>query len=728
MNGRTVHELRASPQPVFSQGSRPLLRAGRRQTSRPPFIRMRRSFALVACLALLPAAAAPSVLPKPGSVESREGSLAIASGSAVGSTEDAGAKLAARRFASLVQSLHGVKLEPRPKSPQAPVRFEKVADGTLGAEGYRLEVTKGEAIVRAQGDAGLQHGASTLVQLASRMGDGLSIDAVSIADKPRFAWRGLMVDSARHYQSPEFLGRFIDWMALHKLNVLHWHLTDDQAWRLEIRKYPRLTQVGAWRVPAGAAREDIDPGTGKARRYGGFYSQATVRKLVRYAAERGITIVPEIDMPGHASAAMVAYPKLAAIDDPPRAVPADWGIYPNVYSLDESTFAFIEDVLREVMALFPGPYVHIGGDEVIRDQWLSARGRARMAQLGIDDPAKLQPYFTNRLGRFLAANGRRLVGWDEVLEPGLPADAVVMSWRGTKGAQQAAREGFDTVVAAHPTLYFDNRQSGREEEPPGRVATFGVDDVYAFDPMPAELSGDAGRHVLGVQGNLWTEHIRTEERLAVMAFPRAAAVAELGWAPPDSRDPRDFRGRLDKMMSSYDALGLGEAARMQRLRDEPAPTPDPLRRTSRQLKLCSENIALMLEDDAPPRGPRAVFTLDIGNPCWIFAGAPLDGVTAISARVGQLPFNFQIGEDVKKIHFAQPVSRDGELEVHLGTCEGEILARLPVAPATLSNAVTSLPAAAIKPRAGAHDLCLRFAQPRLEPLWALDRVELGGPR
>jgi len=255
-----------------------------------------------------------------------------------------------------------------------------------------------------------------------------------------------------------------------------------------------------------------------------------------------------------------------------------------------------------------------------------------------------------------------------------------------------------------------------------------VDDVYAFDPMPADLPAEAARHVLGVQGNLWTEHIRTEERLAVMAFPRAAAVAELGWAPAGSRDPRDFRRRLEAMMTTYEALGLGEAARMQRLRDAPPPPLDAHRRTSRELKLCSENIALMLEDDAPPRGPRAVFTLDIGNPCWIFPAAPLDGVTAIVAGVGQLPFNFQIGEDVKKIHFAQPVSRDGELEVHLDTCDGELLARLPVAPATRSNAVTVLPPATIPSHQGNHDLCMRFAQPRLEPVWALDTVELRSAR
>ena len=696
------------------------------ETSRPPFIRMRRTLAVVACLATLPAVAAPWVVPAPDSVELREGSLKLDARSTVSATADAGAQRAAQRFAALVGKAQGVRLAWRANDARAAVRFEKVADATMGPEAYRLEVTPARAVVRARGDAGLQYGASTLVQLATRAGEGVVLDAMAIRDEPRFAWRGAMIDSARHYQSPEFLERFIDWMAFHKLNVLHWHLTDDQAWRLEIRKYPRLTQVGAWRVPAGAARENIDPRTHKPRVYGGFYSQATVRRLVRYAADRGVTIVPEIDMPGHASAAIAAYPKLAAIDDPPREVPADWGIYRNVYSLDESTFRFMEDVLREVMALFPGRYIHVGGDEVVKDQWLSPRGRARMAALGIDDPAKLQPYFTRRIARFLASHGRRAVGWDEILEGEIPRDAVVMSWRGTKGALQAAREGHDTVIAAHPTLYFDSRQSSREEEPPGRTTTVTVDDVYGFDLLPAGLPAEEARHVLGVQGNLWTEHIRTEERLAAMAFPRLAAVAELGWSRADGRDPARFRERLDAVLALYPALGLEGPARLETLRRAPVSVPDPMRRTSRQLKPCSENIGLMLEDDAPPTGPRATFTLDVMNPCWIFPDATLDGVRAIAARVGQVPFNFQIGDDVKKIHFPRPETRDGELEVHLDSCDGEVIARLPVEPATHSPGVTALPEAPIAPRTGVHALCMRFAQPALEPVWALDTLQLVG--
>ncbi len=690
---------------------------------------MRRAFAaLASTFATVCAGQAPAIVPNPASIEMQAGTFPLtASTPLVAQRGDAAARRVALDFAELARRSNGFTLHVRSGAARdAAINFRIDRRGGLASEAYRLEVTPRRIAITAATPAGLFHGATTLWQLITPgKGAAAAIPALTVADAPRFPWRGIMLDSARHYQSPQFILRFIDAMAMHKLNVLHWHLTDDQAWRLEIRKYPRLTTVGAWRVPAGlAARADIDPASGKPRRYGGFYSQRDVRRIVAYAAERGIAIVPEIEMPGHASAALAAYPRLGAAGDPPRETPADWGIYPNVYSLEESTFAFVENVLVEVMALFPSRYIHVGGDEVDKTQWkASARGQALLRELGADDAARLQVYFTQRIARFLEAHGRRLVGWDEVLEPGLPASAVVMSWRGVDGALKAANAGYDTVLSAHPTLYFDNRQSAAASEPPGRAHVISLEDVYRFEPMPAAIAPERRRHVLGLQANVWTEHIRTEERVGWMTFPRAAAVAELGWSQPERRDWSDFKRRLAALPARYEALGMTYAKSAFEGAVATAPAPSA-RRMSQDLKLCSESIALSLEDDAPLAGARATFLVDIQNPCWIVPAVDFAHTRGMIASVGQVPFNFQIGEDIRKIVFPAPATADGELLVRADTCEGKILARLPLAPATASQAVTALARAELTGLEGAHDLCLRFAQPRLEPLWVIDSIEL----
>ena len=562
-----------------------------------------------------------------------------------------------------------------------------------------MVVTPDAIDLEASDVAGLRYGTVTLWQLAAGSADSgrADIPAVRIEDSPRFRWRGLMLDSARHYQSPEFIERYLDWMALHKFNVLHWHLTDDQAWRLEIRRYPRLTSVGAWRVPAGrAAQRDLDPATGKPRLYGGFYSQDTVRRIVRYAAERNITVVPEIEMPGHASATVAAYPELGA-GAAAEAVPADWGVYANLFNVEESTFAFLENVLREVLELFPGTYIHVGGDEAVKDQWrTSPRVQARMRELGIADEAALQSYFVQRVGRFLAANGRQLIGWDEILEGGLAPEATVMSWRGVDGARAAAQAGHDAVLAAWPTLYFDNRQGSATSEPPGRGRVVGFADVYAFDTQVSGLTPEQLRHVIGVQGNLWTEHVRTEERAEWMTWPRAAAVAELGWSPLERRDYADFRSRVTAATTWYRKVGLHPATSEF---DVPEPVPDAVRR-SQQLELCSDKLVLNLEDDAPVRGLRARFLVDIMNPCWLWRGVELSRGATLVADVGQFPFNFQIGRDRDAIHLRPPLTAAGELEVRVDGCDGPQVATLPLAPALDEDGVTRLPSITIPARSG----------------------------
>lgn len=661
-----------------------------------------------------------SVVPAPVKVERAQGTFVIDADTQLTFGEGAEAKRIADYFRNLVRQTYGIRLGSTGNASDANViHFALTAgENESGTEGYSLVASANRVLVNAGNSRGLFYGAVTLWQLLAKQGESLALPAVVIEDSPRFNWRGLMLDSARHYQSPEFIRKFIDVMALHKFNVLHWHLTDDQAWRLEIRKYPRLTSIGAWRVPAGQApAANIDPATGKPRLYGGFYSQDEVRQIVAYAASRNITIVPEIDMPGHASAAIAAYPELAVVPPASAQVPADWGIYPHLFNVEESTFRFFEDVLTEVVALFPGQYVHVGGDEAVKDQWkASARVQARMRELGVQDEHGLQSYFITRMEKFLSGKGRRLIGWDEILEGGLAPNATVMSWRGIEGAVAAASAGHDAVLSPWPTLYFDNRPV--DVPVPGRGRVISIEEVYGFDPMPAALNEAQGKHILGVQANVWTEYMRAPDRVEYMTFPRAAAVAEIAWSPAANKNWVGFAERLPAHLKRYEALGVRYAE---------APAPQPLqahRRTSHELNLCSDKIPLSLEDDAPVYGDRATFLVDIMRPCWIYNEADLSRIGAIVASVGQVPFNFQIGDALEEIEFPKPATAAGELEVRVDGCEGERIAVLALAAAVSNHAVTRLPPVAIQPRMGKHDLCFTFTQTGVDPLWVLHSVEL----
>lgn len=753
-------------------------------------------------LAAAPASAKPAiaVIPAPAQVEALPGAFVVTADTGIAASGGPEAELAARYFIDLLRRGGGFALAIAGGGEAPPGRgiaFVQEDTAPADPEGYELTIRGDGVRVSAREPSGLRYGAVTLWQLLTSAPGArarVALPALRITDRPRFRWRGVMLDSARHYQSPEFIERFIDAMAIHKLNVLHWHLTDDQSWRIEIRKYPRLTEIGAWRVPAGrAAANDIDRATGKPRLHGGYYSQETVRRIVDYAAARGVTIVPEIEMPGHATASIAAYPLLGVTDTPPGAVPADWGVYPHLYNAEESTFRFLEDVLDEVMTLFPGQYIHVGGDEAVKQQWReSPRIQARMQELGVADEAGLQSYFIHRMERYLRARGRRLVGWDEILDGGIAPGAIVMSWRGLEGALTAARNGHDTVLSPWPTLYLDNRQSDSADDPPGRERIITLEEIYRFNPLPPELAADRRHHVLGLQANAWTEHMRTEERVEYMAFPRVVALAEVAWSPAERLDWSDFLARLVPEFDRYRALGIRAAASVFDVRVEAmaqsgagsarvrlsnqagfgdirytldggdpgpssrlyravlsAPMPGmvraatfqgrrrissiaerPLdavslaRRSSRELELCSQRLAIALEDDAPVAEPRAVFMIDIMNPCWIYRGADLTNGATLTAAVGQLPFNFQIGDDVNKIAFRRPRSAAGELEVRVDGCEGEPAVTLPLAPAADRDTVTRLQAVRIDPRAGRHDLCLTFTQNGVEPLWAIDWVGL----
>ena len=698
---------------------------------------MRARLALISMAAALlsgPGAARDSVpaevIPAPAQVSPGSGTFLVRGGATIWIAHERAAARIAAYLADQMHTSRGLALGVRERRAGVPPGSIVLAldPGAPGAspESYELRVTPDQVEVHAGDPRGLFYGAVTLWQLlaAAPLRDGaLALAAMDIHDTPRFRWRGLMLDSARHFQSPQFILHYIDWMALHKLNVLGWHLTDDQGWRLEIKRYPRLTTVGAWRVPAGrAAQRDIDPKTGRPREYGGFYTQEQVRRIVAYAAARNVTIVPEIDLPAHTTAALIAYPTLAASPaDLPAAVPSDWGIYPHVCNLDEATFRFIEHVLDEVMALFPGEYLHVGGDEVVTDEWRdSPRVRARMQELNIRDVGAVQGYFEQRLGRYLAAHGRRLLGWDEIVQAGLGPEATVISWRGVAGALSAARAGHDAVLAPDPVLYLDHRQGTSPAEPPGRGPVESLKDVYAFNPVPAALAAYP-EHLLGMQASLWTEHVRTEERAAYMTWPRAAALAELAWSPPERIGWDDFLQRLPAEFERYRMLGVSFSE------DVFAP-PRKLgpfdRHMSQDLKSCSNKLELNLEDDAPVNGPRAVFLIDIMDPCWILPAADVSQASGLTVAVGQLPFNFQIGKDRESIHLNPAHSAAGELEVRVDQCEGAPLVVLPLASAVDNDAVTVLPAVSLPHLTGTHQLCFKFAQHGIDPMWAIDWVQL----
>ncbi|WP_337344567.1 MULTISPECIES: family 20 glycosylhydrolase [unclassified Pseudoxanthomonas] len=471
--------------------------------------------------------------------------------------DDAPARDAANHFVQLLRDTRGLSLKVSEEAAASPASIRLQLDSqspVTQPEGYALDVDAQGMRIRARDAAGLFYGAISAWQLASADAGRNAVDvaAVAIRDWPRFGWRGQLLDVARHFHDVGTVKHVIDAMAQHKLNVLHLHLTDDQGWRIEIKRYPKLTEIGAWRTPPGAGRH------GTPQRYGGFYTQEQIRELVAYAAARHITILPEIDMPGHAQAAVAAYPEEVGVTGERPQVSVDWGVNPYLFDTDERSMKFIEGVLDEVLELFPSPYIHIGGDEAVKDQWeASPAVRAQMRQLGVKDAHAMQGWFNEQLATYLTGKGRRLIGWDEILEGGLPESASVMSWRGVDGAVAAAKLGHDVVLAPAGWMYLDNLQTERSDEPNGRLAMLPLSRVYELDPVPAELTGDQAKHVLGAQGALWSEYIPSPRHVDHALFPRLAAVAEVAWSPMAARDWKSFLARLPAQLQRYRALGIG---------------------------------------------------------------------------------------------------------------------------------------------------------------------------
>jgi hexosaminidase len=502
-----------------------------------------------------------NIVPQPVSLVMHEGVFSLTADCIVTAGENA------VQNAALVQDLLAEVTGVRPPLNPSWVKkglpgFDLRLDPSLsavGKEGYRLEVAPGQVTLRAAYPAGLFYAVQTLRQIIPTGGE-MTIPCLEIEDRPRFAWRGAMMDSCRHFVPLNGVFRFIDLLARHKMNSFHWHLTEDQGWRIEIQRYPRLTEVGAWRreTLAGHYEENIARARYDGIPHGGFYTQAEIKRVVAYAASRHINVVPEIEMPGHAQAAIAAYPELGNTGVPIE-VSRTWGVHNDVYNAEESTLRFLQNVLDEVLELFPSEFIHIGGDECPKKQWReSPAAQARMRALGLKDEDELQSYFVRRMDAFLYARGRRLIGWDEILEGGLAPRAAVMSWRGEEGGITAANAGHDVVMAPTTYTYLDYNQTADPNSEPLAIGGFlPLETVYGYDPIPAAIPEDKAHHVLGAQGQLWSEYISTQDTLDTMTFPRLCALAEVVWTPKERKDYAGFLARLrGGHLARLDALGV----------------------------------------------------------------------------------------------------------------------------------------------------------------------------
>lgn len=512
-----------------------------------------------------------AVIPRPQKIELRDGAFNLTADTRI--YVDSSSRATAQFLTGRLRPSTGYALKVSRKRFGTKAALDGIflttenANTNLGREGYELTVEPRSVVIRAPTQAGVFYGVQTLLQLlppevfsSNRVQDvAWQIPCMQIEDWPRFQWRGLLFNVSRHFFNKSEVEMVLDQMALHKLNTFHWHLTDDQGWRIEIKKYPKLTQIGAWRSSAGFG---FDPKASSAYgpdgRYGGFYTQDDIREVIKYAAARHITIVPEIEMPGHATAALTAYPQYSCTGGPFGAITTA-GVFNGIYDPSkEETFQFLAGVLSEVARLFPGQYIHIGGDEVKKDTWkTNAACQALIKREGLKNEDELQSWFTRRIEKIVESDGHSMIGWSEILQGGLPSNAAVMDWIG--GAKEAASAGHYVVMTPTAYCYFDFYQSTNKAAEP-EAADWGgplpLNKMYSFDPMPANMPPQLQRYILGAQGNLWTERIPNLRHAEYMLYPRACALAEVTWSAPESRDWDDFMRRLRVHVRRFDELNI----------------------------------------------------------------------------------------------------------------------------------------------------------------------------
>lgn len=498
----------------------------------------------------------PAILPKPLSIKMNQGAFSIPEKLIISSSDPAGRKIAS--FLSDYFSAITVESEVGDSDGQIML----VLTGNSITESYDLIIDEAGVTITSDGTAGLFYGVQTLIQIVAD--NPKTLPYMEIIDEPRFVYRGMHLDVGRHMFPVAFVKRYIDLMSHFKYNTFHWHLTEDQGWRIEIKQYPLLQEKAAFRdetVIGHASSRTRDQAVYDGQEYGGFYTQEEIKEVVEYAAARQITIVPEIELPGHSQAALTAYPYLGCTGGPYETA-TTWGVFPDIYCAGkESTFEFLEHVFDEVLPLFPGKYVHIGGDEAPKERWKACpHCQDRMNREGLIDEHELQSYFVQRMEQYLNAHGKTMVGWDEILEGGLAENAVVMSWRGEEGGIEAAQQNHDVIMTPVGWCYFDYYQADPENEPLAFPNEITVKKVYGYEPIPAELTKEQASHVLGAQCNLWTEYVPNGKQAEYMIYPRAIAMSEVLWSPrDDERDYEQFVKRVSKIRPLLDLWNINYA-------------------------------------------------------------------------------------------------------------------------------------------------------------------------
>jgi len=532
----------------------------------------------------------------------------------------------------------------------------------LPTEGYRLNISQNGILLTGNSGAGLFYGMQTLLQLLPpevckitkpEEGKSWEVPCANIKDEPRFPYRGMHLDVSRHFFPKEFIFRYIDLLAMYKMNIFHWHLTDDNGWRIEILRYPELTEVSAWRVDHENLpwRERPPQEVGEKATYGGFYTQNDIREIVQYAAQRYITIIPEIEMPAHSVEVLAAYPDLSCTGGPFTVPPGNYWPNSDIFCAgNESVFVFLEDVLTEVMDLFPSEYIHVGGDEATKTRWEECpKCQQRMKDEGLKDEKELQSYFIKRMEKFINSKGKKMIGWDEILEGGLAPEATVMSWRGIEGGIAAARQGHDVIMTPTSYCYFDYCQANPDFEPEAIGGFTTLKKVYSFEPIPEELTADEGKHILGAQGNVWTEYIPTPEHAEYMALPRMIAIAEIDWSPANLRNWDDFRQRLENQLKRLDYVSVNYSRGSFKATIETHYDP----KTNKvQVILSSEQPGIPIHyttngNEPTATSPQYTVPFDISANAYIKAGLFVDGKLKEKASEMPVIFHHAIGKPVE---------------------------------------------------------------------------------